>query len=213
MPKVFIVVPNPEYTVMFTKRGWDVVPHIQEADLIQFTGGSDVNPALYNQSKHTTTVYNADRDQKEAVIFKAARHFEKPMAGICRGGQFLNVMNGGEMWQDVDGHAIGQRHRALDTRTGEEFWVTSTHHQMMMPSTDGDVIITAKESTRKERRGRPGTTVLFIDRQCDTPDVEAVFYEETRSFCFQPHPEFGGCDDLAERYLGYIDEFFGLKGE
>lgn len=210
---VYIVSPNPEYVTMFQKNGWNVVNDLTKADLIQFTGGSDVNPAIYNQSPHSTTHYNASRDEREMIIFKAARHLDKPVTGICRGGQFLNVMCGGSMWQDVDGHANGKSHRATDTRTGEVFHVTSTHHQMMIPADSGEVILIANESTRKEKRGKPGTTVLHIDRQCVEPDVEAVWYEEQRAFCFQPHPEFSGNKDLSKRYMDYLFEFFGLEGK
>src|SRR3546814_3238996 len=41
--------------------------------------------------------------------FAIARRMHKPMAGICRGGQFLNVMCGGSMIQHVEGHAIHGR--------------------------------------------------------------------------------------------------------
>lgn len=210
MPNVYIVAPNPEYVSMFQKNGWDVVNALQDADLVQFTGGSDVNPALYNQGVHSTTWYNTERDEREVIIFKAARHLNKPMAGICRGGQFLNVMCGGSMWQDVDGHATGRNHEVSDTRTGDLFWVTSTHHQMMIPSPEGEVILIAREATKREKKGKPGVIGLIRDRNVISDDVEAVYYQDQEVFCFQPHPEFSGYGDLARRYMNYLNEFFLL---
>ena len=126
---------------------------------------------------------------------------KKPMAGICRGGQFLNVMNYGKMFQNVNGHAISGTHAAYDNN-GNEFQVTSTHHQMMRPHADGKTILIAERSTRLE------TDTLVFEGSGE--DCEAVFYEKTKSLCYQPHPEMCPKDhecqvlyfEFLKRYLG-----------
>ena len=42
---------------MFSRRGWKVVNILggETPDLVQFTGGEDVDPALYKHSKHSST--------------------------------------------------------------------------------------------------------------------------------------------------------------
>lgn len=93
MPSVFIV-GHKDYdiTSMFLKQGWEISTNSEEADLLQFTGGEDVTPALYGEGKHPTTDNNPDRDAFESDVYHY--YIDKPKAGICRGGQFLNVMNG-----------------------------------------------------------------------------------------------------------------------
>src|SRR3546814_10813812 len=122
MSKVFIVGGGAQYKAMFAKRGWEIVSDVWQADLVQFTGGADVTPALYGE-KNTNSGNSPARDIEEAGYFAIARRMHKPMAGSCRGGQFLNVMCGGSMLQHVEGHAIHGTPK-LDK---SDIQVTSTH--------------------------------------------------------------------------------------
>lgn len=192
---------------LFRRFGWQVVNYIADADLVQLTGGTDINPELYGEPKHPRCWgINELRDKREILVIKQALKLGKPIAGICRGGQLLNVLFGGGLWQDVDGHMSGGTHEAWDTRTGETFHVTSTHHQMMRPPAQGEVIIASRVSTRRERmskHGQPPMTVL----DPEAIDVEAVWFPTQRAWCFQPHPEYSGHDHLSKRYFEYIEDF------
>jgi carbamoylphosphate synthase small subunit len=189
---------------MFRKQGWSVTSDLGSADLIQFCGGADVNPALYGQVKHPNTYFREERDTIDIMALKLARKLDKPVAGICRGGQFLNVMCGGSMWQDVEGHAMMGVHEAFDFRTKKNLQVTSTHHQMMRGGKGSTLVLAATKSKWKERCGIAGNTFRSYDRQ--VYDTEALFYEKHKAFCFQPHPEFEGHDELATAYFGYLNE-------
>lgn len=205
--KVLIVSPSSEYINMFRRYGWEITSNIKEADLVQFTGGSDVTPAFYGQGKHPRTYSYESRDKLEEKIFNACIRMDKPMSGICRGGQFLNVMSGGEMFQDVDGHT--RTHEANDLETGITTVVTSTHHQMFKPSNKATILLVAQEATFKEYCNEEGGVVREgIQKFWD--DVEACYYPHTKSLCFQPHPEFASqaCQDL---YFGYIKKHLGLS--
>jgi len=193
---------------MFACHGWEVIDSIKNADLVQFTGGSDVTPSLYRHTVHPTTYNNAIRDRKEMLIFNLCIAYNKPMAGICRGAQFLNVMCGGKLFQDVDNHASGNfRHECRDIKTNEVFEVTSTHHQMMIPTMDAVQIGVASESTRRCLHVEDKEIVqtgAFIDK-------EILYYPQEKCFCFQPHPEFSIGQDLARRYFKYLDEYLFEK--
>ena len=68
-----------------------------------FTGGHDVNPALYKQEKSERCGASCDeRDRMEEYIFReAVLNQNKPALGICRGIQFFNVLLGGSLYQDI----------------------------------------------------------------------------------------------------------------
>ena len=120
----------------------------------------------------------------------------------------MNVMCGGSMYQHVDGHA-GVKHKAWDVRTNEYFEVTSTHHQMMIAGEAGEVIVAARCSSKKERMKVDYGILVLYD---NTPlDVEVVYYPWTNCLCFQPHPEFAGEEELAIRYIDYVEDLC-LKG-
>lgn len=210
---VYIVEPDHQYIRMFKARGWELTDDILAADLIQFTGGHDVTPSLYGEAKHETTDCNPMRDRREIIIFEGVKYIV-PMAGICRGAQFLNVMCGGAMWQNVDGHARGQMHDMIDWFTGETIKVTSTHHQMMRPGPEAITIATAHESSfrtkmpslKDHKTGDKAGTTWSYNRGSET-DTEVCYYAEENCLCFQPHPEYIGSPEMTDAYFEYIEDF------
>lgn len=185
--KVFIVGGNASIAKMFMEAGWETTSIPIESSLMCFTGGEDVSPHLYGEVAHPKTYSNYERDKMEQDYFNIALDCKIPMVGICRGGQFLNVMNGGKLHQHIPQHCCGQ-HKAFDFE-GNEYTVTSTHHQIIIPNEKGIVLLIADVVGRKE-----------VD------EVEAVVYEETKCLCFQPHPEFypGDTRDSFFHFLSII---------
>lgn len=206
MKKVYIVNSSWDYENMWTSMGYEVVSSLEKADIVQFTGGADVSPHLYGEV-NVRSWCDANRDIYEQKIFKQVLKMGLPMVGICRGGQFLNVMNGGKMWQHVDGHAIGGTHGVYDYELDKHFQCTSTHHQMMRPAVNSDVRLVGGASDNR-------ATVFvneegsFVENDWYDADCEVLFYPTTNCLCFQPHPEFeeGECRDyfsiLVRRYFG-----------
>ena len=199
MGKVCILGGNSQYVQMYLNRGFEPA-ELAEADLVQFTGGHDVSPVLYGETRHEQTVSNSARDAREARAFKLALQMGKPMAGICRGGQFLNVMCGGSMFQHVDNHARAGTHPVYDVRTKESIPCTSTHHQMMRAGPAAELIGVASEATVLE--SMKGGSIHYV-KQKRGQDVEVLFYREQRALCFQPHPEFLDRDSLCQQW--YFD--------
>lgn len=210
MSKVFIVGSGYLYARMFTERGWEVTTDIYEADLVQFTGGEDVTPSYYGSQKHRKTYNNEHRDANEKKVWLLAQELSLPCAGICRGGQFLNVMSGGSMYQDVDGHTGSHPANVLGMHTPVMF--SSTHHQMMRPPAsfmhEYLLLATAKQAKWREWCGTYGTNGI---REYTTPgsndDVECLYYPETNCLCFQPHPEFDGYKDCRDVYFFFINNY------
>ena len=195
---------NGSYHDMWMRWGWDVVRTPFEASVIQFTGGEDVNPALYDEVPHPKTYFSRERDEICIEIYKIARANGIKMAGICRGGQFLNVMNGGKMFQDCNGHGVWDTHKATILESGLVVDVTSTHHQIMRPNRDKGIVLMEAEKlgTYKEfMELHKGFGGWFIADDPEADDCEAVFYPDTMSLCYQPHPEY--CDEKSSCALAY----------
>lgn len=213
MPKIYIVGgPDRAYEAMFVRAGWEVVRDVVVADALQFTGGEDVSPFLYGEEKHARTYNSPQRDLIEMGYYQLAQLLGKVCLGICRGGQFLNVMNGGKMWQHVNGHAIHGTHVAYElprfihkTHLIQEVQVTSTHHQMMRINKKVDhlPLVIAHEATRLENGSER------IDAK-DHDDIESVYYPNSKSLCFQPHPEFPGYQECTDLYFRLINRCVGL---
>ena len=67
-----------------------------------FSGGGDVNPHRYGEEiKPTCGSITEPRDELELRLFEKAYAAGKPIIGICRGAQLVNVALGGTLHQDI----------------------------------------------------------------------------------------------------------------
>ena len=198
--RVFVVFGGFQYIKMFADAGFSGARSVDDADIVCFTGGEDVDPQLYGEKAIEGTFYSARRDAVEAACYGEALALQKPMVGICRGSQFLNVMNGGKLWQDVNNHCSG--HSLVDMKTGEVIHnMTSTHHQQMIPGKDAAILAVASLSTIK----KSDSQTLHRDKP-ETDDIEVLWYPDSLSLCFQPHPEFHH-GDCRNYFLDLVDEY------
>ena len=201
--KVFVVGGGYDYIRLLYSLGFSGAKGFADADIILFTGGEDVDPGLYGEEPLKGTFFNRDRDDAEMAIYLAAVETGIPMVGICRGGQFLNVGNGGKMWQHVNNHAGPHLAFEIDMDgklSKKGFVVTSTHHQMMRPSDDGIVLLVAQKATTLSRFGEEVTK----KDAWSSNDTEVVWYPDTKSLCFQPHPEFRGASPECVAYFNTL---------
>lgn len=198
---------------MFLSEGWAITDDLNDADLVQFIGGEDVSPSLYDQHIHPKTHCNLNRDNEERTMYLQALEQGIAMAGICRGGQFLNVMNGGSLYQDCDNHGLSGTHKAWLAGAVLPVDVTSTHHQMMLPNhtVDYTLLMTAHQSKRKSIMSNLALNKYesVIHPPFDhATDVEALWYRDTNCLCFQPHPEFNSIvSDTREIYFTFLDRY------
>jgi len=180
---------------MLIDMGHEYVAKSKDADFVVFPGGEDVDPEYYGQQEHPNTSTHPNRDVIEKSIYEYAQSNGMKCVGICRGAQFLNVMNGGTLWQDVDGH-VGDHHIYITDSKFNYFAftrVTSTHHQMINTVGEGgNITAIAYESTWKEGVGDEGEIQGVVpDHDTSTyADIEVVIYPDTGTLCYQPHPEF-----------------------
>lgn len=173
----------------FTSRPdneFTITRDMEEADIFVFTGGEDIYPGLYGEKVLPVTHYNTARDRMEVEAYHAMPK-DKPKLGICRGAQLLNVMNGGKMWQHVSHHNGGTHQVEVSVPhlfKDKKYISNSIHHQQMIPTVGAVVLAAAYESDHKLKANKEMKGSFFMD-------PEVVWYPETKSFCFQAHPEFG----------------------
>lgn len=75
---------------------------LNEIDGLLLTGGGDVDPVWYRETRHET-VEDAEpgRDEFEIDLARRALDADVPLLAICRGAQVLNVATGGSLVQDI----------------------------------------------------------------------------------------------------------------
>lgn len=121
-------------------------PMDTSCDGLLLCGGNDISPWLYGQQINGSVKLDEKRDKIELELARRYIEAGKPVLGICRGMQMLNVVMGGDLIQDIGDplhifhshweepmektHPIctaeGSILRAL---YGERMMVNSIHHQ------------------------------------------------------------------------------------
>jgi putative glutamine amidotransferase len=82
--------------------------HYQRCDGLLFAGGEDVDPAQYGAAPHSSLgKTNPAQDEVEVALARRAVADGKPVLGICRGVQLLNVALGGSLYQDIGSEIAG----------------------------------------------------------------------------------------------------------
>jgi len=75
---------------------------IELLDGIIISGGLDINPILYNEEPiDEMGCFHPDIDEFDLIAIKIGLELKKPILGICRGIQILNVALGGTLYQDI----------------------------------------------------------------------------------------------------------------
>lgn len=134
-------------------------------DGLILSGGPDINPIYYGEDfKEKIGVISPERDDNEIKILKEFLKTEKPILGICRGHQLLNVYFGGTLYQDLsyfENESLKHRQEVypelevhkvliekksiLESLYGESIRTNSFHHQAIKKLGKGFKVI-AKSS-------------------------------------------------------------------
>lgn len=172
---------------MFARARCTKANTVDEADLVVFAGGDDVDPALYGAKTHSTTNFDPARDEADLALY--AECYEKgiPMMGVCRGAQFGWTMLGGQLYQDVDNH-YKAHFIYTDAPTKRCITASSVHHQMIKwdDNLGADILAWCFESRKRS---------LDDDTHTIGPahkDVEAFWHRDNCFFGVQGHPEYKG---------------------
>ena len=160
-----------------------VKDYAQMLDGLLIPGGEDINPMFYNQQPNLNVKYmNIERDNFEAALIQEVVKLNKPILGICRGLQLINVAFGGTLIQDVPTQfkseishlqsgdilfepthlVVADDNSFIKKLLGNKFYVNSFHHQAI------DRLASGFKITAKAADGLPEAI------ECDEKNILAV---------------------------------------
>lgn len=87
----------------------EIHDYLEMCDGILMTGGMDVAPILYGEMPHPKCGnFDLEVDRSNVALAKAAMDSGKPVLGVCRGMQLMNIARGGTLYQDIPSQTTGQ---------------------------------------------------------------------------------------------------------
>jgi putative glutamine amidotransferase len=118
---VAFMVPAVTHDSRHAARHLKVEHVVQELDALVLQGGADVAPETYGQ-KPLKDEWRGDvvRDRYELALLRSFLAQKKPVLGVCRGAQLLNVAFGGSLYQDI-ATQCPNAHEHIDVELYDQF--------------------------------------------------------------------------------------------
>lgn len=123
---------DPELAVLYAER----------IDGLLLAGGSDIAPARYGEPVRAQCgAIDPERDAVELELVRLVRDARKPVFGICRGMQLLNVACGGTLYQDIPSQVPAALKHDYTARQGHTDRTDSPHDVTVKPGTKLSAIL------------------------------------------------------------------------
>jgi putative glutamine amidotransferase len=173
-------------------------------DGILFSGGADVDPALYGAEAHgETDEPQRRRDAGEMALLRAALARDLPTLAVCRGVQLLNVARGGDLVQHLPEKVGHEEHRQVPGTFSE-------HPVEVQAGSRLQAVVGSGPSVTSHHHQALGTVGegLVETAWAEDGTVEAVEDPEKRFLLgVQWHPEAGGDRGLIEALVEEAREY------
>ena len=157
-----------------------------DVDGLLVGGGDDISVALYNKHIEPTVKVDEERDHLEMTLAKDAITMNKPVLGVCRGAQMLNIALGGTLHEDM--YTIYKQAPKMRTVLPKK--------KIRLEKTSALVGIMGRESFRVNALHHQSMAKLGVNLKTAGTDrygiIQAIETTKRDSFCYgvQWHPEF-----------------------
>lgn len=115
-------------------------------------GGADVDPEFFGEENHGSRTIDKELDMAQLSIMDLFVKMKKPILGICKGCQVINIYLKGNVIQDLENHVHHQAYQGKEVKHpavtekenvfyelfgGDEIVINSSHHQAIGRLGDG----------------------------------------------------------------------------
>lgn len=166
----------------------------ETCDGFVLSGGCDIDTALYQGAKdypHQPEAFETKRDHFESSLYWFAKKHKKPLLGICRGMQLVQVVEGGKLIQD-----LGETANLIHKKAGN----TDRKHRIQV--NEGSLLASISQQSSGEVNSAHhqaidpthlGQNLLISAWSPDSQSPEALEYQNKQDqafmLCVQWHPE------------------------
>ena len=188
--------------VYLIPAGEGAADYASDLDGLVLQGGADISPLAYDEQP-LKPEWTGDpvRDQYEIALVKAFTAARKPVLGICRGAQLVNVALGGSLHQDIPAH----RSDDYDQHAHEVRLEPGSGLARLYGETGPRRVVSIHHQAIKRL-----ATGLTVEARAEDGVIEAVRGSGASYLCaVQWHPEFHGGRAGFLDGGPLLDEFLG----
>lgn len=160
----------------------DEMPIVKDVDGVIIPGGGDVNPKLYHQENTASADIDDALDELEIKVIDSVVKCQKPLLGICRGHQIVNIYFGGDLIQNVDNCDVHKRENDKD-----RVHMSNVEKDSFLYAIYQEERISTNSAHHQAVR-KLGTGLRAIQYSEDGL-IEAFYHETLPVYCLQWHPE------------------------
>lgn len=157
-------------------------------DALLLPGGGDMEPWRYGQENAASRGLEPERDQAELRLLQEFTAAGKPVLGVCRGLQVINVFFGGTLAQDVPGHGAWEDGDRL-------------HSVRTVPSPLPPLLAGRVNSAHHQAADRLGSGLRAV-QWAEDGVTEALCHRRLPVWAVQWHPERLGNRSPGRRLMG-----------
>ncbi|MFN8447422.1 MAG: gamma-glutamyl-gamma-aminobutyrate hydrolase family protein [Anaerolineae bacterium] len=181
----------------------------ERVDAVLLPGGPDVDPAYYGEERHPATkIIDDARDTLELTLARWTYEDDRPLFGICRGHQVINVAFGGTLVQDIPSEVVTE----LPHETPDTLPRSTIRHEVTLDPDSRIASILGRTHVavnslhhQSVERPAPGVTISGY-----SPDgiVEALEAPDKRFILsVQWHPEdlYGGDEAMRRLFESFVE--------